>query len=345
MIDLKDALITDGLPEHLAVSPRMQALAYTVNKQVKRILDYSDHARVYSGLLDGCSEKALDILALELKIPQYKDSFPVEIKRKMVAHGFVYWCYMGTASAVENLCKDMLGNRTNVLEWFDYNGNPGLFKVETWTWQLTQEDVKNLYNGIEKVKRLAAHLEEIIVWFPDLDINITHLLDGDNEQDIRLDGDEEAQVKYSDIMHITYPLGSYNEQDIETKAKEEAKVNYSDIMHITYPLGSYNEQDIETKAKEKAQVKYSDVMYLKAQQGDNMIQEESLNADENIKIRYSDSMTEYSAIPINSVMTNNLILDEDVKVNIKDTMNAFEDKPVQSVQEIEIFINAKEELQ
>lgn len=315
MIDLKDALITDGLPEHLAVSPRMQALAYTVNKQVKRILDYSDHARVYSGLLDGCSEKALDILALELKIPQYKDSFPVEIKRKMVAHGFVYWCYMGTASAVENLCKDMLGNRTNVLEWFDYNGNPGLFKVETWTWQLTQEDVKNLYNGIEKVKRLAAHLEEIIVWFPDLDINITHLLDGDNEQDIRLDGDEEAQVKYSDIMHITYPLGSYNEQDIETKAKEEA------------------------------QVKYSDVMYLKAQQGDNMIQEESLNADENIKIRYSDSMTEYSAIPINSVMTNNLILDEDVKVNIKDTMNAFEDKPVQSVQEIEIFINAKEELQ
>ena len=315
MIDLKDALITDGLPEHLAVSPRMQALAYTVNKQVKRILDYSDHARVYSGLLDGCSEKALDILALELKIPQYKDSFPVEIKRKMVAHGFVYWCYMGTASAVENLCKDMLGNRTNVLEWFDYNGNPGLFKVETWTWQLTQEDVKNLYNGIEKVKRLAAHLEEIIVWFPDLDINITHLLDGDNEQDIRLDGDEEAQVKYSDIMHITYPLGSYNEQDIETKAKE------------------------------KAQVKYSDVMYLKAQQGDNMIQEESLNADENIKIRYSDSMTEYSAIPINSVMTNNLILDEDVKVNIKDTMNAFEDKPVQSVQEIEIFINAKEELQ
>ena len=315
MIDLKDALITDGLPEHLAVSPRMQALAYAVNKQVKRILDYSDHARVYSGLLDGCSEKALDILALELKIPQYKDSFPVEIKRKMVAHGFVYWCYMGTASAVENLCKDMLGNRTNVLEWFDYNGNPGLFKVETWTWQLTQEDVKNLYNGIEKVKRLAAHLEEIIVWFPDLDINITHLLDGDNEQDIRLDGDEEAQVKYSDIMHITYPLGSYNEQDIETKAKEEA------------------------------QVKYSDVMYLKAQQGDNMIQEESLNADENIKIRYSDSMTEYSAIPINSVMTNNLILDEDVKVNIKDTMNAFEDKPVQSVQEIEIFINAKEELQ
>ena len=315
MIDLKDALITDGLPEHLAVSPRMQALAYTVNKQVKRMLDYSDHARVYSGLLDGCSEKALDILALELKIPQYKDSFPVEIKRKMVAHGFVYWCYMGTASAVENLCKDMLGNRTNVLEWFDYNGNPGLFKVETWTWQLTQEDVKNLYNGIEKVKRLAAHLEEIIVWFPDLDINITHLLDGDNEQDIRLDGDEEAQVKYSDIMHITYPLGSYNEQDIETKAKEEA------------------------------QVEYSDVMYLKAQQGDNMIQEESLNADENIKIRYSDSMTEYSAIPINSVMTNNLILDEDVKVNIKDTMNAFEDKPVQSVQEIEIFINAKEELQ
>ena len=315
MIDLKDALITDGLPEHLAVSPRMQALAYTVNKQVKRILDYSDHARVYSGLLDGCSEKALDILELELKIPQYKDSFPVEIKRKMVAHGFVYWCYMGTASAVENLCKDMLGNRTNVLEWFDYNGNPGLFKVETWTWQLTQEDVKNLYNGIEKVKRLAAHLEEIIVWFPDLDINITHLLDGDNEQDIRLDGDEEA------------------------------KVNYSDIMHITYPLGSYNEQDIETKAKEEAQVKYSDVMYLKAQQGDNMIQEESLNADENIKIRYSDSMTEYSAIPINSVMTNNLILDEDVKVNIKDTMNAFEDKPVQSVQEIEIFINAKEELQ
>lgn len=159
MIKLKDSLITDGLPDCISDEPRTQALAYAINRQLRKVLTYSDEARVYDGFRE-CPEVALDMIANELKIPLYKDAYDIETKRKMVANSFLYWCRMGTVYAMEQLCTDLFKD-AKVTEWFDYNGEPGHFRIEVEGFKVTQADVNKFIKDLRRIKRLSAHLDSL----------------------------------------------------------------------------------------------------------------------------------------------------------------------------------------
>ena len=159
LIKLEDAKITDGLPEWLGDDVRVQALAYAINRQTRRLLIYSDRAKVYADVMK-CSHAVLDMLAFELQIPRYKDSYSIDIKRRMVLNGLSYWLRMGTVGAMEDLCSDIFSN-AEVTEWFDYDGEPGHFRITTNNVRITNEDVKEFHKVINTVKRLSAHLDEI----------------------------------------------------------------------------------------------------------------------------------------------------------------------------------------
>ena len=159
MIKLKDSLITDGLPDCISDEPRTQALAYAINRQLRKVLTYSDEARVYDGFRE-CPEVALDMIANELKIPLYKDAYDIETKRKMVANSFLYWCRMGTVYAMEQLCTDLFKD-AKVTEWFDYEGEPGHFRIEVEGFKVTQADVNKFIKDLRRIKRLSAHLDSL----------------------------------------------------------------------------------------------------------------------------------------------------------------------------------------
>ena len=159
MIKLKDSLITDSLPDCISDDPRTQALAYAINRQLRKVLTYSDEARVYDGFRE-CPEVALDMIANELKIPLYKDAYDIETKRKMVANSFLYWCRMGTVYAMEQLCTDLFKD-AKVTEWFDYNGEPGHFRIEVEGFKVTQADVNKFVKDLRRIKRLSAHLDSL----------------------------------------------------------------------------------------------------------------------------------------------------------------------------------------
>lgn len=159
MIKLKDSLITDGLPDCISDEPRTQALAYAINRQLRKVLTYSDEARVYDGFRE-CPEVALDMIANELKIPLYKDAYDIETKRKMVANSFLYWCRMGTVYAMEQLCTDLFKD-AKVTEWFDYDGEPGHFRIEVEGFKVTQADVNKFIKDLRRIKRLSAHLDSL----------------------------------------------------------------------------------------------------------------------------------------------------------------------------------------
>ena len=157
MIKLHDALITDSLPLFLSEDVHVQALAYAINRQVKKIIAMADAARVYDDLY-ACREEALDMIGYELRIPIYKDSYDIETKRKMVANALKYWTQMGTVSAIEQLCSDVF-KKAKVVEWFDYGGEPGHFMIDLGGYRITQADVDKFIKDLDTFKRLSAHLD------------------------------------------------------------------------------------------------------------------------------------------------------------------------------------------
>lgn len=159
MIRLKEAQITDSLPSWLSNETNVKALSYAASRQMKKVLAYSDAAKVYADVMK-CTHAVLDMLAFELQIPKYKDSYSLDTKRRMVLNGLVYWLRMGTAGALEDLCSDIFSNAV-MTEWFDYDGEPGHFRITTNNRRITDNDVREFHKVINTVKRLSAHLDAV----------------------------------------------------------------------------------------------------------------------------------------------------------------------------------------
>lgn len=159
MISLKESQITDSLPSWLSNETNVKALSYAASRQMKKVLAYSDAAKVYADVMK-CTHAVLDMLAFELQIPKYKDSYSLDTKRRMVLNGLVYWLRMGTAGALEDLCSDIFSNAV-MTEWFDYDGEPGHFRITTNNRRITDNDVREFHKVINTVKRLSAHLDAV----------------------------------------------------------------------------------------------------------------------------------------------------------------------------------------
>lgn len=229
MIKLKDALITDSLPEFLRDETRVKALAYAINKQVRYLILKQDAARVYSGI-EFCSERVLDVFAYELKIPQYKDTFNIDIKRRMVANGLIYWSTLGTVGALEQLCSDIFDD-AKVEEWFDYDGEPCHFKIVTENYNLTEADIAEFKSCVNTVKRLTAHMDDFIVKFPDVELNLLMAMPSSNIQDNSLNGDESVTVNYKDTIREYIFAPSSNIQDVVVDVRDiEINLNVKEAL-------------------------------------------------------------------------------------------------------------------
>lgn len=159
MIKLADARITDGLPDVVAKEPWCMALGDAIRRQLQKILHYADLAHTYSAI-DTLEERLLDILAAELRTPQYAETFPVETKRSMVKGTLAYYATAGTKAALETVCRDIFGSAV-VKEWYEYGGQPGYFRIETDNPHVTDANVQEFIAVAEGVKRLSAWLDGI----------------------------------------------------------------------------------------------------------------------------------------------------------------------------------------
>lgn len=127
MIDLKDSLMTDILPGHLATA-EVKALAYAIGRQVKQLCAYADKSRTYAALASA-PDAVLDALAAELRTPAYDETLPVETKRELVASTPTLYTHLGTPAALEQLIS-ILFAKGRVAEWYNYNGSEYHFKVQ-----------------------------------------------------------------------------------------------------------------------------------------------------------------------------------------------------------------------
>lgn len=161
MIKLYDALITQSLPDIVADQPWCIAIARLMREQIRKIMIAAEQSRTYSAI-DQADHKILDVLAAELRAPGYSESFSLDIKRSLVKGTLAYYSLAGTAEALKAVCTDIFGD-ASVLEWYEYNGRPGYFKITTNSPSVTTETVNEFIKTAESVKRLSAKLDGIEV--------------------------------------------------------------------------------------------------------------------------------------------------------------------------------------
>lgn len=112
--------------------------------------------------IDKLSEAELDELAWELNIPWYDKGATIDIKRNLVLDSDKVYKKLGTKWAVENVINTYFGDG-HIEEWFQYNGEPGHFRVHSNNPTLNESRFAEFLNLLNKVKRASAKLDGVII--------------------------------------------------------------------------------------------------------------------------------------------------------------------------------------
>ncbi|MCI8844496.1 MAG: phage tail protein I, partial [Oscillospiraceae bacterium] len=156
-LDMESLL--SALPPPLRDAPALRALAATAAKALSFEAEEVDRLRIYTRL-DRLPEELLDILAYDFKVDWWNPDYTLEEKRRVLRDSWYVHRHMGTRAAVETALKAVYRDAA-ILEWFEYGGQPGYFRL--WT-DVTNEDFipalrREILRRMNYYKRLGAHLE------------------------------------------------------------------------------------------------------------------------------------------------------------------------------------------
>lgn len=158
MINLYDGELADILPSQMATEVQQQCISYALKKGIQLVVERANMTRTQT-VIDNLPEKILDVLAVELRTPYYREEMDIETKRNIIKRTLLWHLTAGTPRAVSELITTVFGDG-EVVEWFDYGDKPYHFKVKT-NALLTPEMSVFFTSMLERVKNTRSHLRMI----------------------------------------------------------------------------------------------------------------------------------------------------------------------------------------
>lgn len=117
---------------------------------------------VIVGYIDKLNEAELDQLADDWYVFWYLKSATLAQKRQFIKDAPLVFSKLGTVWAVERVMNNYLPE-SELIEWFDYGGDPHYFKFVTNNTAILQTDIDAFLFVLEKIKRKSQWLEGIIL--------------------------------------------------------------------------------------------------------------------------------------------------------------------------------------
>lgn len=158
---LKDIEFLKLLPAFMREDSAVIGMSKGVDEVIKMFAGFADNMSTWAAI-DKMTEAELDELAWELNIQWYEHDAAVEIKREIVKNSDLVQQRLGTKWAVETVITTYFGSG-NIKEWFEYEGEPGHFKIESTNPSVTNEQFNKFMRILNKVKRKSAHLDGVYI--------------------------------------------------------------------------------------------------------------------------------------------------------------------------------------
>ena len=149
-----------SFPNALRDGSGIEAYARIIADELLSLHRDSDMLAIYTRI-DELPEDILDILARDFKVSWYLYDGNIATKRLQIKSCFYIHRHRGTVSAVRTALTDLYPS-TETEEWFDYNGQPGRFRLNI---EICENGIEvepyKLYKTLELYKRLSAALEKV----------------------------------------------------------------------------------------------------------------------------------------------------------------------------------------
>jgi phage tail P2-like protein len=161
MTNIYNIKLLDLVPPNFKKDTDIIAASKAIDKEfislvnsIKNVLTFAD--------IDNVTPEVLDLLAWELHCDFYDNTLPIDVRREIVKNALIWHFTKGTPAAVEELMTTVFGDG-QVLEWFEYGGQPYHFKVLTSNTDVTTAKLEEFTKALNSVKRKSTRLEAIEV--------------------------------------------------------------------------------------------------------------------------------------------------------------------------------------
>ena len=190
MIDFKSIKLSDIMPPNLLADETVRKAAAAIDIELNKIADLTDECYLINNL-EKLSENIIDMLAWQWHVDFYDNTLPLPNKRRLVKESIRVHKTKGTAWAVENVVKSILGD-SNIEEWYEYEGEPYHFRIICNKNTVGNISGIKVIEAINSVKNVRSHLDEVRTV-------ISHK-------------DEESINNYTGAIHVqrgrkTFPVG------------------------------------------------------------------------------------------------------------------------------------------
>ncbi|MCL2636974.1 MAG: phage tail protein I [Oscillospiraceae bacterium] len=162
--DIYNFDFTRTLPPALKENPEMLAIGKVISEAMRENMNLTRNAVIYARI-DELPEDILDIIAHDLSVDWYDDSHDIEIKRQVIKDSVRVHKRLGTKFAVETALSAVYPD-TFVQEWFEYGGEPYMFRVIITADPSNPEKQREALDKIHFFKNLRSHLEEVVYRTP-----------------------------------------------------------------------------------------------------------------------------------------------------------------------------------
>lgn len=153
--------ISDLLPDYLNGDIKLKALSQGIEDVLAEWLGSVEDTLIYKNIND-LPEAMIILLLDEWHVDFVDDKTTFNQKKELLKKSFDSHTRKGTVDVLEKTIKNIFGN-VDILEWFDYAGDPGKFKLIVEGSPPTTEEVERIYKALNEYKNTRSHLDGFII--------------------------------------------------------------------------------------------------------------------------------------------------------------------------------------
>lgn len=161
-MDLDNLSLLDLQTSYMSKDTSVIAMCKASESAFRKLAKESLLPFIY-GRIDELEDDMLDELAWQFHVDFYSVDLPLNVKRSLIKNAKKIHKEKGTPAAVETLLSSLFGN-AKLKEWFEYDGEPFMFKVAV----EVENDINMLIDKFEEsintVKNTRSHLERIEIY-------------------------------------------------------------------------------------------------------------------------------------------------------------------------------------
>lgn len=161
------------LPVWMRLDKYDESLSECLSNETVKIADKIYKLNLWTSI-DDMTEAQLDEMAWEWNIAWYQYDANIAMKRAIVKNARKIHRHLGTKWAIDEVLS-IYFNTSKVLQWYEYNGTPGHFKIQTVNSATVNEQAEKFLKILDIVKRKSQWLDAIEV-ISDSDMTLEYVI-------------------------------------------------------------------------------------------------------------------------------------------------------------------------